>query len=190
MGDFEKGTDNSESQTGDTTRKPLLIGMIMLLIGLLAPVLLSIRNFGFNSGIGMQSILWNYYPGDGFTPIHPYMLSVMFPYILLRLAPVLQLHRYYKGKTTRKRALLISLVGDGYFLIFGLPIFIISLFIASPYLMIPLPFQIIFAIVVLTKYRIPEPTVPWDHEEKQKSWWEKPPDSQQKKPDDDADELW
>ena len=188
MGDFEKETDNSESQIGEASRKPLLFGVILSLIGLLAPVLLNINSYGFSSGIGIQSILWMYFPGSGFTFIPPYMLTAMFPFILLRFVPVLQLHRYYNGKTTRKRALLASLVGDGYFLIFGIPIFIISLLYASPYLMIPLPFQLIVTILILFRYPIPEPTTPWDGEEEPKSWWEKTPDSQQKKPDDD--ELW
>ncbi|MCK5389450.1 MAG: hypothetical protein KAJ36_03115, partial [Candidatus Thorarchaeota archaeon] len=62
MGDFARVTDKSESQVGETSRKPLLIGVIMSLIGLLAPVLLTFNNFGFSSGIGIQSMLWNYFP--------------------------------------------------------------------------------------------------------------------------------
>ncbi len=188
MGDFARVTDKSESQVGETSRKPLLIGVIMSLIGLLAPVLLTFNNLGFSSGIGIQSMLWNYSPGSGFMLIPPYMMTAMFPFILLRFVPVLQLHRYYKGKTTRRRTLLASLVGDGYFLIFGLPIFIISLLFASPYLMIPLPLQMIFAILILWRYPLPEPTTPWDGVEQSKSWWEKTTDSKQEKADDN--ELW
>jgi hypothetical protein len=67
-------------------------------------------------------------------------------------------------------------------------------------LMLPLPFQLIFGLLVLWRYPIPEPTTPWKSEEEPKSWWEKPSDSQkekpvdsearQKKPTDNDDVLW
>lgn len=194
MGAFERGTDNSEFQVGDTTRKPLLIGVIMLLIGLLAPVLLTFNNYGFSSEMRIQSILWSYssgFIGSGFMIIPLQWMISMFPTLLFRFVPVLQIQRYYKGKTTRKRALLATLVGDGYYLFMGVPLIFISMLSGFSYFFIPLPFQVIFGVLVLWKFPIFEPTTPWESasdDPEPKSWWPKSPDSQQKKPDDDK--VW
>ncbi len=193
MGDSEKESI-SESQTQAQQRFPLLIGAIMLIIGLLAPVMINVYDTEWMSQIVIQGMFWMYSfsssgPYDsGFSTIHPYAFASMFPFLLLRMVPVSQIYRYYNGKTTKKRALIASIVGDGLFLFVG----ILFLFIGFGYsgmFMIPLPFQVIFGFLVLWRFPIPEPTTPWEGTSEQKSWWDKTPKPQQEKSKDE-DELW
>ena len=54
---------------------------------------------------------------------------------------------------------------------------------------IPLPCQLLFCILMLWRYPVPEPTTPWEGMEEHQSWWEKdesPPKTKEK----DKDELW
>jgi hypothetical protein len=108
------------------------------------------------------------------------------------MVPVSQIYRYYIGKTTRKRAIIASIVGDGIFLVTSIPYLLLSSIMGL--IMLPLPFQLIFGLLVLWRYPIPEQTTPWKSEEKPKSWWDKdsvPPQEKQEKPTkDDNDMLW
>lgn len=194
MGEFDEGSI-SESHTQEEKRNSKLIAAIMLLLGLFAPVMMTMYSYGWMTPqVSIQSIFWMYYSDSymysvyGFTILPLYALFSMFPFMLLRMVPVSQIYRYYNGKTTRKRALIASFIGDGYFLIMTLPGLLLSF---MGMLMSPLPFQLIFGLLVLWRYPLPEPTTPWKSEEKPKSWWEKSPESQQeKKSTDDDDKLW
>jgi len=193
LGDFNQ-ENISESHTQGRQRNSKLIASIMLLFGLFAPLMITVSTYGGRSTVVIQSMFWMYnqasymYNYNGFSLIPPEALFSMFPLILLRMAPVFQIFRYYNGKTTRKRALIASTVGDGPFLIMGIPYLFLSMIMISMF-MIPLPFQFIFGILVLWRYPIPDPTTPWEGDLEPKSWWEKEPDSQQEKKEAE-DELW
>ncbi len=202
MGELDEG-NIYETSTQGKKRNSKLIAAIMLLLGLFAP--LTIQIFGYGWGppqTYIQSLFWMYYSNSmgsfgGFTIIPPYALMSMFPLILFRIAPVYQIWRYYNEKTTRKRAMIACFVGDGIFLIMTIPYILLAM---MGMFMLPLPFQLIFGLLVLWRYPISEPTAPWKSEDEPKSWWEKPSDSQkekpderkaeQKKPTDNDDVLW
>jgi len=191
MGELEEA-DTPESDIQGKKRNSKLIAAIMLLLGLFAPVMIQSFTYdGMMRYFYIQSLFWMYYSESYITIVPPFALFSMFPYILLRMVPVSQIYRYYNGKTTRKRAIIASFVGDGLFLIMTLPYLLLSF---MGILMLPLPFQLIFGLLVLWRYPIPEPTTPWKSEEKPKSWWEKssdPPQEKQEKPTkDDNDVLW
>ena len=195
MGDFEQGTvDESASHNPRAGMK----SVILLVLGIFAPIMVSVMTWGMFPQITVQSMIWtwsqdSYYPSFyGFSLIDPYMLTSMFPFLLLRMVPVSMMYRYYNGKTTRKRALIVCCVGDGIFLLVSIPMIITSIIFAGGYYVIPLPIQMIVAILILWRSPLPEPKTPWGREEEPKSWWEKSPQAEQKKPtdDDDEDKLW
>lgn len=165
----------TKSQIPDMHKKSLIFTAIMLLLGQFAPVLISVFNYSRQPTVIIQGLLWIYqqspgWYGNGFSIIDSYIMMSMFPFLLLRIAPVLQIYRYYNGKTTRKRAFITAILGDGYTTFSG--IFLLFLTIGSDTYHIPLPFQIIFAFFILLIFRFPEPTAPWKGKEETKSWWE------------------
>ena len=172
--------------------------MIILIIGLFAPIMITMNFWGMDPQVDIQSMFWMYTQNPdissflGFYLNHVYALVSMFPFLLLRMVPVSQIYRYYNGKTTKKRAFIAAVIGDGVFLIVTFPSMILMAVISGFYFMIPLPFQMIVGILILWRSPLPEPTTPWVSQEEPKSWWEKSPDPQQKKPadDDDEDKLW
>lgn len=191
MGDSER-VSVPESQLPENSRKPVLIAVVMLLLGLFAPFLVTGYSYEWMSQISIQSYLWTFSSYGGFSLTPLYVLPVMFPLLLLRLVPVLQIYRYYNGKTTRKRTYIVCLFGDGYFLFYGLLFVIIAIGFGG--LLLPLPFQLLFGWIMLWRFPVLEPTTPWETESKPKSWWEKepkPPEEKQEKPTkDDDDVLW
>jgi len=195
MGELEEA-DISESDTLGEKRNSKLIAAIMLLLGLFAPLMITVFSYGWMTPqISIMSIFWVYYSESyymssyfyGFSLNSPFAVFNMFPFILLRMVPVFQIYRYYIGKTTRKRAIIASFVGDAIFLISGVPYLLFG-FIGM--FMLPLPFQLLFGLLVLWRYPIPEPTAPWKSEEKPISWWEKSSEPQKEKPTKDDDVLW
>ncbi|MHA1137130.1 MAG: hypothetical protein ACTSSE_11655 [Candidatus Thorarchaeota archaeon] len=186
-----------ESEIPENSRKPVPIAVVMLLLGLFAPFLVTGYSYEWMSQITIQSYLWTFSTYGGFSIIPLIVLPVMFPLLLMRLVPVLQIYRYYNGKTTRKRTYIVCLFGDGFFLFYGLLFVIIAIGFGG--LLFPLPFQLLFGWIILWRFPVLEPTTPWESESKPKSWWEKdsdpPPDTSketQEKPTkkDDDNELW
>jgi hypothetical protein len=197
MGDFEQGTIDESASHNPKAR---LKSVILLVLGIFAPIMITIMTWGMFPEITIQSMFWMYNQSPympsfyGFSLRPLYAITSMFPFLLLRMVPVSMLYRYYNEKTTRKRALIASCVGDGAFLIVAIPSIISSLLFAGGYYMIPLPIQMIGAILILWRSPLPEPTAPWEGIVDSKSWWEKSPDAEQQKPiekpKDNDDELW
>ena len=195
MGDFDKG---SVAESATHNPKSWLKTAIVLALGLFAPIMITYSFWGMFPEVIIQSMIWMYSTSPymasffGFSLIPPYAWASMFPFLLLRMVPVHQIYRYYNGKTTLKRAAIASAIGDGIFLVVTLPILILPIIYGSFYsFMLPLPFQMIVAILILWRSPLPPPTTPWESKEKPKSWWEKTSDSPpKKKPTDDDDVLW
>jgi hypothetical protein len=207
MGDFEQGNAVESTNHSPKSRSK---AVILLIFGLFAPIMMMMNTWGMFTEINIQSMFWMYSQSSympsffGFSLIPLYAMTSMFPFLLLRMVPVFQIYRYYNGKTTRKRALIASFIGDGVILLFTTPTIILSFMSGMFYFyMIPLPFQMIAGFVMLWRCPLPEPTTPWEHITEQKSWWEKKPEPpsdapqekqssepQQKKPADEDDYLW
>ncbi len=200
MGASESVDSHNAEVIDGRERKSKQISAIVLLFGLFAPFLLMISSYGFDSQIMLLSLIWSFISSPSVFPssspsyrfeILPLEVIIqLFPLVLLRLVPVLQIYRYYEGKATRRRALIASIFGDGVY-IFYIPFMLIIAYAFGLHIVmftIPLPFQFLFCVIVLWRYPIPKPTTPWDKLEKQKSWWEK--DQTQKKESEDEDELW
>ncbi len=194
MGDFDSDSDDLDPQD-DYSSISKLATAIVVLLGLFSPVIYSSYGSYMNNFMTIQSIFWSFSTGrwqNGFSFLPMYALFSMFPFVILRLAPAAQIRRYYQGKTTRKRTFLIILVGDIYFLIGGILMFIMTLLYPSFYLSIPLPFQTITGWLILTARPIREPVTPWESTQESVAWWEqkKEESSEAKKVEDNKDELW
>ncbi len=116
----------------------------------------------------------------------------MFPFVILRMVPVVQIHRYYQGKTTRKRTFLIVLVGDIYFIAGSILMLIMTFMFPTYYLVLPLPFQTLAGWLFLIVYRIREPVSPWESVDETNQWWDEKKESMPEVKDieDDKDKLW
>ncbi len=171
MGEInEEGVTKSENS--NLTKKSQLFATIMLLIGLLSPVLISVFHYAMLPEVFIQGMFWSYRQGsdwfdNGFSIYPPDLIIANFPFVLLRMLPVSQVYRYYSGKSTRTRVLIASVIGDGYYLFSATIISLLALGYDTFHL--PLIFQIIFSILVLWLFPIPEPTTPWKSEENSKS---------------------
>jgi len=187
----------SNSTKVNAKQKSRMIAGITLLLGLFGPFMLTIYNYSIVSQTIIQSMLWMYvgsgsmYPYQGFSIIPPYAWTSMFPIMILRFVPVLQIYRYYQGKTTRRRAAIASVFGDGFFLSVILIMLIVNYAVGLSMGMyaIPLPFQFLFCAIMLWRYPIAEPTTPWEDMEEHQSWWEKDQEPNVEKPKSE-DELW
>lgn len=192
MGDFEK--ERAAESVAHNPRS-LLKAVILLVLAIFAPVMANVNTWEIFQQITIQSMFWMwssnpYMPSFyGFSLMEPYMLTSMWPFLLLRMAPVSMMFRYYTEKTTRKRAFLASCVGDGIFIAVSIPMLLTSILFGSGYFILPLPIQMIVAILILWRFPLPEPTAPWKEIEESKSWWEKDQDTKERKSNDE-DELW
>jgi len=201
MGDFESVNRNKAEVIDDGERKSKRIGAIVLLLGLFAPFLLMVSSYGFDSQIVFQSLIWSLFSEPSVFPYssRSYRFEILpleviiqvFPLVLLRLVPVSQIYRYYQGKTTRGRALIASIFGDGIYMFYFL--FMLTFTYASGFILvmipIPIPCQFLFCIIILWRYPIPKPATPWDGTEKRKSWSEKGQETIDKKSKNE-DKLW
>ena len=137
----------------------------------------------------IQGTIWLYAispGGSGFQPLMYDFGWVLF--LVLRIIPAYQLYRYYSGKTTRKLAYIATFIGDAIYILGGIVILLDAITHPGQFA-IPLPFQMIFSILILWKIQGPEPTSPWKDSKKTSSWWKKSTVPPQEKPAND-DELW
>lgn len=155
-----------------------------------------------DSQIILQSLIWGFISAPPDIPYssHFYRFEILpleviiqlFPLVLLRLVPVSQIYRYYQGKTTRRRALIASIFGDGTYMFY--PLFMLIFTYASGLILvtipIPIPCQFLFCVIVLWRYPIPKPTTPWENISESKSRLDKKPDSITEKLPNENDQLW
>jgi len=178
----------SESHDHKMNFKSYLIAVVLLVLGFIAPALISIYDSEWISQTIIQGALWMYSInsyGSGFSPL-TYDFTIILLWIL-RAIPAYQVYRYYDGKTTKKRAYIASLVGDGLFIFPAVLMMLMSLGFPS-FFTAPLPFQFVIGVLILWKIPGPEPTTPWKAPTESKSWWEKTSDSPPKKKPTDDDE--
>jgi hypothetical protein len=177
MGELASGSNETSLKTNNMPRLAKIAGVIMILLGALAPITISWYSSFGSYDITIQSLFWMLYLGSfgPFFQIIPfYVIFSSFPILILRLVPASMIFRYYQGKTTRRRALIGIMVGDIFFLAEGFLFLVISfsMFMGS-YFVIPFPLQMLVGFFILWKFPIREPTKPWESSKETKPWWEK-----------------
>jgi len=196
MGAIESGPSEIVLKTNDMSRFAKITGVTMILLGVLAPILISWSSYPGYYNFSIQSIVWalnlgTY--GSSFQIIPFYYIFSTFPMLILRLVPASVIFRYYQGKTTRRRALIGIIVGDILFLAEGLLFLIISFsMFMSPFFLIPFPLQMLVGLFLLWRYPIREPTKPWESSKVTKLWWEKESDEivESSNDKDDGNKVW
>jgi hypothetical protein len=181
-----KNTKTSESRTlGSWTS-----GAIMAAIAVLVPAGL---NMNFDSSTGliiemyMICMLWtipirlgiNNPPGtfQNITTIpseaipNPLLFIGNLPVTFLRLVFVYQVYRFYQGRTTRKRTLLVGVVSELQMAIVSILGVIIPVFSLISRFFIPIPILFLVALVIIKVAPPSEVSTPWKHSEDTESWW-------------------
>jgi len=186
MGDFEKESTVSGTDKPATTRVSV-ITLLMTILALLAPVALSGYIYHWDYYVNISAILWSFYMSAysiGFQFLYP-LNMMMLPFLMFRIASTYQLARYYQGKTTKGRARLAVVLSDGPIL-FVYIIFLITAGISGGLgLNYPLPTMMIVGLLLLWRFPVRAPTVPWEGSEEPKSWWEEKPEEKIESPADD-----
>ena len=187
MGDFEKEpTMIGKNKT--SANRVSIITILMTVLAFLAPVALAGYTSGWDYNINISAILWSFYMSPyytGFQFLYPGNLMMMIPFLMFRIASTYQLARYYQRKTTKGRARLAVALSDGPIL-FVYIIFLITAGISGVWgLNYPLPIMMFVGLLLLWRFPVEEPTVPWEGSEEPKSWWEEKPEETTEPPDDD-----
>jgi len=112
----------------DKQANPITIGIVMTLVALLAPFTVGLSGYD-GLYLSMIGILWNFTSSPYYTSLeiaNIFTLAIVIPFGFLRLAYAYQMVRFYKGLTTKKRALALGIVSELPFAILFIPFFIMS----------------------------------------------------------------
>jgi hypothetical protein len=161
--------------------KPWMITTIMFILAFFGPISLNIYpEIGpFDSGriyiFSMTYQILSLYTLD----IVVFDLSIVMATLLLsfmRPVFVYQLSRYYKGKTTRGRTIVVGIISELQLtLITGLVMLGSSM--AIEYMIaVPIPILLLLGIVSMWLVPVPELAVPWKELDGPKAWWEEEPE--------------
>jgi hypothetical protein len=192
---LEPGQNQVELQADDMLHLGSISGVVIVLSGVLAPIMISSLGYVGNYDFSIQSLLWYFHIGtfgSDFQFLPFYATFSIFPYLVLRMVPAYVTFRYYQGRTSRRRALFGLMIGDLLFLIEGIPFFLFAISFINSYFILPFPFQMLVGFLILWRFPIPEPTKPWESSEETKPWWEKESDDVPVSSDskNDEDRLW
>jgi hypothetical protein len=195
LGEIRPGQDQVEVRTRELLHFAKIFVAVMILLGILAPVMMTSFGYVGNYNLTIVSLFWYFEVGtfgSGWLFLPPFATISMLPYLALRMVPAYMIYRYYQEKTTRRRAAVGIIVGDLLFLIETLPMMILTAMFAGSYLIFPLPAQMLVGFFILWRYPIPEPTRPWEGSEETKPWWDNESSSLRKSPEakNEEDRLW
>ncbi len=168
-----------EGQVAEGARvKPWMITTIMFILAFFGPMSLNIYpEIGpFDSGsiyiFSMTYQILSLYTLD----IVVFDLSIVMATLLLsfmRPVFVYQLSRYFKGKTTRGRTIVVGIISElqltlitGLFML-GSPMGIVYM------IAVPIPILLLLGLVSMWLVPVPELAVPWKELDDPKAWWEK-----------------
>jgi len=174
MGEFETKTHTNESN-GARTRNVSVIALVMTALAFLAPV----GSAGYGSFVSVSAILWSVsidaWSGIRFAFLDPFTLMMLTPFLLFRIVSVYIVARYYQAKTTKGRGRLGAFLADAPILFIYLIYLFTVGFIGTIGLNLPLPIMTIFGLLMIWKFPVSEPTVPWEGPDDFRPWWEEKP---------------
>jgi hypothetical protein len=169
---------SEESETpaiNDKLVNPMVVGIVMALVALLAPLTFSIAVYD-GLHLSVTAVLWGFIssPYQTYLEIlNIFTLAVMMPFGFLRLAYAYQMVRLYKGRTTKKRTLTLGIVSE-------LPIAMLSMLYLIMWFLNPFspmglagPTLILLIVGILIIRFRPPPESPemWKEMSEEKSWW-------------------
>ncbi len=161
----------------DKPVNPIVVGIVMSLVALLAPLAFSIAVYD-GLHLSVTAVLWGFIssPYQTYLEIlNIFTLAMMMPFGALRLAYAYQMLRLYKGRTTKKRTLTLGIVSELPFVM--LFILYLIMWFLNPYSPMGLagPTLILLIVGILIVRFRPPPESPeiWVELSEEKSWWEK-----------------
>ena len=175
--------------SGSHDRRLNIVIGIMALVTLFAPAHAQVAEWG--SFVLAMTWQWSVSRWDSyFIILQPYMLIQVLPFTFLRPIFVAMFYRMYKGKSTRKRVLIVGILSEILIeMIYYIPM-ILSMIMYPWGLMIPLmfPIPLLFLIGLVYMKLVPPPEVTsWVEESEPSYWWtekekEKPKAKPEEKP--------
>ena len=152
----------------------LIVGIMMALMALLAPLMFS---FTTHDGLcfGVLAVLWSFTS----TPWRTYLetsdtftFAILMPFGLLRLAYAYQMVRLYMARTTKRRTLALGIVSELPITILLVPVFIMLLLYPDGPMVLFGPTLILLIIGTLIIRLKPPPKPPeiWEEMPEEKSW--------------------
>ncbi len=159
----------------DKPVNPLVVGIMMALVALLAPLTFSFHDY---DGLHFQvvAVLWIFSVtpwGTFLETSNHFFFSVLMYYGFLRLAYAYQMVRLYKARTTKKRTLTLGIVSE---LPMTLPLLeVLIMWLLNPYgpMVLSGPTLILLiAGILIVRFR-PPPESPeiWAKMPEEKPWW-------------------
>ncbi|MFW9802053.1 MAG: hypothetical protein ACFFFC_05345 [Candidatus Thorarchaeota archaeon] len=97
--------------------------------------------------------------------LNPFRMSIFFPLVIPRPAFSYMLIRYYKGNTTRGRAIFIGLLSELQIVALSISMILVrGLYPIGSYIQVALPFPLLFVVglILLLFHKKQEPTTSWD----------------------------
>ena len=161
----------------DKPVNPEVVGIVMALVALLAPLAFSIAIYD-GLHLSVTAVLWGFIssPYQTYLDIlNIFTLFAMMPFGFLRLAYAYQMVRLYKGRTTKKRTLTLGIVSELPFMILFIPFVIIWLLDQHGSVALGGPTLILLIVGILIVRFRPPPESPetWAEISEEKSWWTK-----------------
>jgi hypothetical protein len=123
--------------------------IVMAVIAVFVPFAVSIATTHYSIIVLTSTLMINFQNGQTYFTIGLDFIRLMAPFTILRLVFVLQMFRYYRGNSTRKRTLIVGVLTD------------ITLWISIPYYLLnplstvislPFPLLLIAGTLLLWKY--------------------------------------
>ncbi len=159
----------------DKPVNPLVVGIMMALVALLAPLTFSFHDY---DGLHFQvvAVLWIFSVtpwGTFLETSNHFFFSVLMYYGFLRLAYAYQMVRLYKARTTKKRTLTLGIVSE---LPMTLPLLeVLIMWLLNPYgpMVLGGPTLILLIVGTLIIRFRPPPESPeiWEAMPEEESWW-------------------
>ena len=160
-------------QRGSRISAPIIIGVVLLLIALFAPLAIIVQNDLDYSVTQIIAITWILNFDYGQVMLGPFnnlffFFMSMLPLTCLRYLFAYMMVNLYKGKTTRKRVLLVGIASELQFFISLLPLLMMLLSSTIDYLpiIIPIPFLLIIGLLFI-RFLPPKDYLTWIEKEEQ-----------------------
>ncbi len=123
--------------------KSNVVPLVVAIVALFFPMLVGI-DFDYFEGtttMVIQAVFWTMNVNGGST-----IATFNFVYVIMRVAFILQVYRYYQAKTTIRKALFVALLAELHILVVSILfyIFTITYFYPVTYLIITVPIPILF----------------------------------------------
>lgn len=166
-----QGLDVSEMRLNPTT-----ITVVMLILAILGPMAFNIYprtgNWPLIYLIGMSWQIIGLSLADIIFSAIFFLVGL--PFMFFRLVFVYQMYKYYRGLTTKKRTILVGILGEIQFPLIGLIIMPFAL--VNPFLAVifslPIPFLLVAGLVILRYVQVPQPIDGWKELDKSQDWWD------------------